>query len=188
LVFFLRAIMINWINGMNWADVSIITLIFLSGMISFFYGFIEELFSFLSWSFSFVITLIFLDEMTGLLTTVISFADLRIGVALLILFFVSLVIFKWIGYLIINSIGPTPLSASERIVGALFGIARGNVIVILLILLAGLTQLPTTAGWQDSLLIHYIKPIVIFLRSELPLNIATEFNFEPPPEFQLPSF
>jgi membrane protein required for colicin V production len=178
----------NWINGMNWADVSIITLIFLSGMISFFYGFIEELFSFLSWSFSFLITLIFLDEMTGLLTSVISFADLRIGVAFIILFFVSFIIFKWISYLIINSIGPTPLSTSERVVGVFFGIGRGNVFVILLIFLAGLTQLPTKTVWQDSLLISYVEPVVIFLRSQLPLNIATEFNFEPPPEFQLPSF
>jgi membrane protein required for colicin V production len=180
--------MINLINGMNWADVSIITLIFLSAMISFFYGFIEELFSLLYWSFSFIISLIFLNEMTELLTTVISFMDLRVGVAFIILFFVSFIIFKWISYLIINSIGPTPLATSERMVGVFFGLIRGLIIVILLILLAGLTQLPTKPWWQGSLLISYVEPIVIYLRSQLPLNIATEFNFEPPPEFQLPSF
>ena len=176
----------NWIN--NWADASIMSLILLSGFISFLNGFIREIFSFLAWLFSFIIALIFVDELTHLLTTLIPFMDLRIGVALLTLFFINFIILEWFSYLILNSIGPTPLSVSERVVGVFFGFTRGGVIVIFLMMLGGLTQLPTSTWWQESVWLQYFQPFVILLRSQLPLNIATQFNFELPPEFQLPSF
>jgi len=176
----------NWIN--TWADASIISLILLSGFLSFLNGFIREMFSFLAWLLSFIIALIFVDELVSLLTTLIPFMDLCISISLLTLFFINFVILEWISYLILNSIGPTPLSISERMVGVFFGFTRGGVIVILLIMLGGLTQLPSSTWWQESSWIQYFKPLVIYLRSQLPLNIATQFNFEPPPEFQLPSF
>jgi membrane protein required for colicin V production len=167
---------------MNWADFSIITLLLLSAVISFFQGFIKELFSFLAWLLSLVIALIFLEALVNLLTTLISFADLRVGVALITLFFVTFILLEWISYLILNSIGRTQVSIPARILAVLFGLARGGIVVTLLIMLAGLTQLPANLWWQDSVLIDKFKPIVIELRRYLPFDIATQFNFEPAPE------
>lgn len=174
---------------MNWADWSLLTLILLSTVISFFNGFVREVFSFLGWLFSFAIALWFLDELANLLKTLIPFADLRLGLSLITLFFVSFILFEWINYLLLNSIGAhTTLSLVERMVGVIFGIARGSVIVTFLIMLGGLTQLPAAAWWQQSLLIENFKPIVFVLRSQLPFEIATQFNFGPAPEQKKPRF
>jgi len=169
---------------MNWVDLSLITLILLSTLISFFYGFVKELFSFLSWFFSFVIAFIFLGELADLLTTFIPYADLRIGIALATLFFISFIILEWISYLILNSIGKTQLSIPDRFLGTLFGMARGCIIVTFVILLTGLTHLPTKVVWQQSVVIFYFKPIVLELRSHWPLDIATQFNFESPSKWR----
>ncbi|RKZ39271.1 MAG: CvpA family protein [Gammaproteobacteria bacterium] len=169
---------------MNWVDLSLIALILLSTVISFFYGFVKELFSFLSWFISFIIAFIFLDELAGLLTTFIPYADLRLGLALTSLFFISFILLEWIGYLILNSIGKTQLSIPDRFLGMVFGMARGSIIITLIILLAGLTHLPTKAIWQQSVVIHYFQPIVLELRSYWPLDIATQFNFEPPSKWK----
>ncbi len=169
---------------MNWIDFSIITLILLSTTISAFNGLVKELLSLLNWLLSFVIAIIFLDELAGLLEGLIPFADLQLTIALLILFFSSFILFEWINYLILNSIGPIHLSMPDRVIGGLLGIARGFVIIILLTLLAGLTKLPTTNWWQESGLIHSFIPVVVELRRHLPIEIATNFNFEPAPEHQ----
>ena len=172
---------------MNWVDFSIITLILLSATIGVFNGFVKEQLSLLSWSLSLLIAIIFLDELAQLFTTLVPFADLRLTIALLILFFSSFILFEWINYLIVNSIGPIQLSIPDRLLGVLFGIARGFVIIIFITLLAGLTKLPTTAGWQGSLLIHrFFVPISVEVRRYLPLEIATSFNFEFAPEHQPP--
>lgn len=169
----------------NWLDFGIITLILLSAIIGFIYGFVKELFSFLAWFISFAIAFLFLDEMAGLLTTLIpKYTDLRLGITFMTLFFASFLICEGIIYLILNSIGRTQLSIPDRILGSIFGIARGSVIVILFILLAGLTHLPTKPIWQKSVLIKELTPIVVELRSHWPLDIAIQFNFEPPPELK----
>ncbi|HIE02740.1 MAG TPA: CvpA family protein [Thiotrichaceae bacterium] len=173
---------------MNWADFSIIFLILLSGVLSFFNGFVRELFSFLGWLFSGIIAFIFLEELAELLMTRISFPDLRLAVALITLFLASFILLEWTNYLILNSIGRTDLSVPDRLLGVLFGISRGGVIVIFLMILAGLTQFPSTSWWQQSFLIQNFKPIVVELRSHWPLEIAIKFNFDPEPEQRLPSF
>jgi membrane protein required for colicin V production len=174
---------------MNWADFSIITLILLSGVISYFYGFVKELFSFLVWLLSFVIAIFFLGELASLLTTWLPFADVRLGVAFAILFFTSFILLEWLNYLILNSIGPTDLSGPDRVLGILFGTARGWVIITLLIMVAGLTHIPATTWWQESFFIQRsFKPMVVGLRGYLPVEIAILFNFEPAPEQRPPSF
>jgi membrane protein required for colicin V production len=173
---------------MNWADFSIILFILFSGILSFFQGFIRELFSFLGWLFSGIIAFIFLDELAKLLITLISFPDLRLTVALIGLFLASFILFEWINYLILNSVGRTDLSVADRLLGVFFGISRGAVIVIYLMILAGLTQFPSSSWWQQSFFIQNIKPIVVELRRHWPLETARQFNFEPEPELKRPSF
>jgi membrane protein required for colicin V production len=177
---------------MNWVDFSIIAFVLLSGVISYFYGFVKELFSFLSWLLSFIIALLFLGGLDGLLTTLIPtltpYDDLRLGAALIALFFLCFLLLELISHLILNSIGPTHLSGPDRVLGVVFGVARGSVIVTWLIMLAGLTHLPAGAAWQESVLIRQFLPIVKELRSQLPSDVATKFDFDAPPELQPPSF
>jgi membrane protein required for colicin V production len=166
---------------MNLTDLSIIILILGSGVLSYFNGIVRELFSFLSWSISLLIALIFLGGLANLLTMLIpTLPDLRIAVALISLFFTSFILLEWLSYLILNSIGRTRLSMPDRILAVLFGIGRGCVVITLLIILAGLTHLPTTKNWwQQSTMIHHFKPVVVEFRRHLPDDIAIKFKFEP---------
>ena len=171
---------------MNWVDFCIITLILLFTAIGVFNGLVKEVLSLLNWLLSLLIAIIFLDELANLLTTFIPFADLRLTIALLILFFSSFVLFEWINYLVLNSIGPIQLSMPDRSIGGFLGIVRSWLVSVLLLLLAGLTKLPATTWWQESLLIHHFTPVVVELRRHLPIEVATNFNFELDPEYQHP--
>ncbi|BAP55592.1 colicin V production protein [Thioploca ingrica] len=167
---------------MNWADVGIIVIILLLGMTSFLQGLVKELLSLLAWLCSFTMALFFLDDLARLLEIIIPFADLRLGVALITLFLLTLILLEWISYLVINSMKSSQLSLPDQFIGMLFGIIKGNLVIILFMMCAGVTQLPMTLWWQKSFFIQTNKPIVILLRSQLPIEIAIQFNFDPAPE------
>lgn len=170
---------------MNWADIGIIVILLFLGMTSFSQGLVKELLSLLAWLCSFTMALVFLDDLARLLEIIIPFADLRLGVALITLFLLTLILLEWISYLVINSMKPNQLSLPDQFIGMLFGIIKGNLVIILFMMCAGVTQLPMTLWWQKSVFIQTNKPIVILLRSQLPIEIAIQFNFDPAPEQSL---
>ena len=77
---------------MNWVDFCIIVFFLLSGVLSYFNGFVKELFSLLVWLLSFLIAIIFFQGLASLLTDLIPLADLRLAVALIALFFTSFIL------------------------------------------------------------------------------------------------
>jgi len=156
---------------MNWIDITIIVLIWLFVVFGYSKGFIMELFSFLNWFLSSVISLLYVGGLANLL---VSF-DLSFGIVLTILFFISFIIIGWLNDLIISSIGPTQLTKLECVIGALFGFAKGSTIIIILIILSGLTKFPASSWWQESLIIDMIKPMFSYLSPD----IVVQFNFKP---------
>jgi membrane protein required for colicin V production len=169
---------------MNWIDLAVFLILLLSGIISFINGFVRELFSLLGWLLSFLITLWFFDDLEKLFTPLFPtpYDDLRLGMSFIVLFFASFILLEIINYLILNSIGRTRLTLSDRILASFFGIIRGGIIVTMIVLLAALTQFPSKIVWQESLSIQKIKPIMQLIRSNLSITIAPKFNFDPPPE------
>jgi membrane protein required for colicin V production len=159
-------------------DFSIFIVIMLSGLLSYFNGFVRELFSVLAWVLSLILALSFFQDLANLLIIVFpGFPDLRLAVALISLFFMTFILLEWLSYLILNSIGRTRISLFDRLLAVFFGMSRGCVIVTLLILLAGLTQLPTTNIWNNSVLIQPFKNVAIIMRRLMPLETAKQFKF-----------
>ena len=160
------------------ADLSIFVILVLSGIFSYFNGFVKELFSFLSWVISLIIALFFLESMANLLIIPLPyFIDLRLGAALIILFFASFFLLEWLNYLILNSIGRTQLSIPDRILAGFFCLARNSVIITFLVILAGLTHLPTADFWKKSYVIQTVKPVMLELKCQMPFEIAQQFKF-----------
>ncbi|MDM8564416.1 CvpA family protein [Candidatus Halobeggiatoa sp. HSG11] len=164
---------------MNWLDNIIIILIWLFVVFGYSKGLVIELFSFLNWFLSSIIALFSVSGLANILTSFISLADLRFGVAFMILFSISFVIIGWLNDLIISSIGPTRLTELECITGAFFGFIKGSTIIIMLIILSGLTKFPASNSCQESVAINFIKPIITIFFNYLPPDIVIQFNFNP---------
>lgn len=168
----------------NWLDVSIVFLILLLGYLSSFQSFVKALLSLISWSLSFIIAIFFLNDLANILTPLIPFQDLSIGVAIMMLFFISFILLKSLSYLLLSTSNENQVSILERLLSVFIGFSKAIVIVVFLIMLGGLTQLPTKPWWQNSFLMTNLKPVVTSLRSYLPIDVATQFNFDLPPEFE----
>lgn len=167
---------------MAWVDVSIFALILFSSTLGFSHGFVKGVLSLIAWLFSLGVALSFVDELTHFLMILVPFSDLRVGISLTLLFITAFTITTWINYLIINSLGTHPLSGVERVLGMFFGLLRGGMMIILLILLSGLTHLPSQAEWwKESIFIQIFKPIVWILHHQFPDEVAKQFNFDSAP-------
>jgi len=74
--------------------------------------------------------------------------------------------------LIARLVAVTGLGGVDRSLGLLFGIVRGVVFVLLLVALAGLTELPKQSFWRDALLRPYVERGVHELKPLLPPALA----------------
>jgi uncharacterized membrane protein required for colicin V production len=61
---------------------------------------------------------------------------------------------------------------TDRLAGLLFGIARGAIIIVILVMLAGLTPLPESPWWVESQLIPHFQALAVWLNTHMPDSIA----------------
>lgn len=162
---------------MNWADYSILVILAISVLISIWRGFTREALSLAGWIIATWVAMTFSKQLVGLLEPHIEAASLRLLVAFAILFLATLLVAGVINYLMVQLIKKTGLSGTDRVLGIVFGVARGVVVVVLLVLVAGMTPLPGDSWWKASQFIHYFQDAALFMRQYLPSDIAANINY-----------
>jgi membrane protein required for colicin V production len=70
----------------------------------------------------------------------------------------------------------TGLSGTDKSLGVVFGAARGIIIVIMLVLLAGLTPMPSESWWKESTMVEYFASMASWIKDILPDDVASRFS------------
>jgi membrane protein required for colicin V production len=149
---------------MIWVDIVIPSIIAISALFSLMRGFVREALSLLGWLAAFWIALTFAKDFADLLLTGISAPSVRVVVSFTILFVVTLVITAIINRLAGSLVTKTGLTGTDRMIGMIFGVARGVVVVCVMVLLAGMTTIPQDPWWQESVLIDVFHKLALWLR------------------------
>ena len=144
---------------MNWADWAIVGILVLSALISIKRGFVKEALSLATWVAAVIVAMIFGERLAVLLIDHIATPSVRELVAFAVLFIATLLVGAMVSYLIGALVRITGLSGTDRLLGMLFGLARGFVIVMaLLIFLPGIIPVNQDIWWQESSLIpHFLE-------------------------------
>lgn len=145
---------------MNWLDYAILAVVGLSILISLVRGFVRETLSLLVWIAAFWVGLRFADPLSVYLVDYIASPSLRIGAAFAALFVGTLLLGAILNFVAGQLVGRTGLTGTDRFIGVFFGLARGVLVVAILVLAAGLTALPRESWWQESVLVDQIQPWV----------------------------
>ncbi len=162
---------------MIWIDYVILGILGLSALISVLRGFIKEALSLAGWIIAIGLGVAFSEEFAALLTDKISVPSARMAIAFSAIFFVTLLATGLAIYLVGLLVKKTGLTGTDRMLGVIFGIARGILIVGILVLLAGLTPLPDDPWWQESLFVPHFERLAIEIRGLLPPEAAEYFEF-----------
>jgi membrane protein required for colicin V production len=161
---------------MSWIDAVIIGIIALSALISLFRGFVREALSLAAWILAFWVAIVFCHPASDFLVNYIKSPTLRLIAAFGGLFLITLIFGTIINFLIGKLVDKTGLSGTDRMLGVIFGTARGVLLVAALLLVAHLTPMPDEDFWEQSFLIPQFTPIEDWLRGFLPESMEKDFE------------
>lgn len=140
--------------GFNWADWTIVAIVGISGLMSLARGFVREALSLLVWVVAFVVAFYFSEQASVLLVEEIPSPSLRYLAAFALLFVSVLLLGAVVNFMIVQLVKATGLSGTDRLLGMLFGVSRGVLIALAILVFAPkLLPLDQENWWKQSLLI-----------------------------------
>lgn len=160
-----------------WIDVVILALIALSAILSLFRGFVKEALALASWLVALWVAMTFYEDLAAWLGQWITLPSGQKIVAFAALFICVLLLGALVNYLASRLVSRTGLTGTDKLLGIIFGVARGGVIVAILVLLAGLTPLPQDPWWQDSQFLGYFEEFAMWMRDYIPKDIADRISY-----------
>lgn len=164
---------------MNIFDWIIVVIIFISGLISVWRGFVKEAISLATWIVAFWVALVFAPKLAAILPGGLESPMLRWGISAIGLFMSTLLAGGLVNFLVSSLVERTGLSGTDRSLGVVFGILRGVVIVALLVLIAGDTAFREEGWWRESRLVPRFEPFGQWIREAYPAGLAGSVLDEP---------
>jgi membrane protein required for colicin V production len=132
------------LNALDWV---IIVVVALSVLLSLWRGFAREALSLAGWVAAFLIANMFVDQMASVLAGTIDNITGRYVAAYAILFVLSLMVFSLISMLVSRVIKATGLSLLDRLLGTVFGFARGIILVLVCVFIVRQLVPPADLQW-----------------------------------------
>ncbi len=155
----------------NWLDWLIVSVIGLSTMLSLWRGFVKEALSLAAWILAFFVATTFAGQVALLLIDSIDSDGLRYAVSYGILFVASLMLGSVVSNLVRQLVKMTGLSGLDRLLGTVFGFARGLIIVVVLVYLAQ-AVVPEEELEQESVLLPRVMLVVEWARQNFSTLLA----------------
>ena len=138
----------------NQVDIVILIITVLSSAFGLWRGLIKEVLSLLTWVAALLVSRVYSEPLAGLMTGMIDNDGIRYVSAFAILFVIVMMLGTFLNFLISKLLNVTGLKFADRLLGAVFGVARGVIIVLVILFVASMFASETEL-WQQSQLIPY---------------------------------
>jgi len=155
----------------NWTDYIIIAVVGLSVLIGLWRGLISEVLALGIWIVAFWVAWTFGPSVSTYFEHKIDLPSARIAVGYGICFVTVLIAGMVVRFLIRRLIEGTGLSGTDRLLGMLFGFARGVLLVTLMVFLLGFTAFTRDPWYQQSVLMPQFKGVSAWLGEQVPQNV-----------------
>lgn len=136
---------------MHPADGIILAIIAVSMLVGIFRGLVREAFSLAGWCAALVVARVFHGPFEGVLAGYIATPSVRMVVSYAGLFVATLLLSTLLGYMVMSLMEMAGVRAVDRLLGAVFGVVRGLILVLVLLV----TVAPFTTRdpwWHDATL------------------------------------
>ena len=139
---------------MNWFDTAIITITGLSCAFGLYRGLIKEVLSLVSWIAALLIAKGYSESVSGVLTNLIDSNGVRYAAAFAMIFIVVMMLGTFLNFLMSKILTVTGLKFADRLLGGIFGIARGALIVLVALFFSRIFM-SNGEEWQQSTIIPH---------------------------------
>jgi membrane protein required for colicin V production len=163
---------------LGWVDIALLAVFLLSALVGLWRGFIFEIVSLLGW----VVAFILANTLGPLLADNVPIGEshnpqLGLWIAYVVVFVLVLLLCTLFARMLRALVAATPLSFVDHLLGGLFGMVRGAVVLVAVGMLVTLSPYANSATWKNShgslwlgLALEGLKPI---LPQQLNVHIAT---------------
>lgn len=157
---------------MNWADYTIIAVLGLSVLMGLWRGFIGEVLALAVWACAFWVAWLFGPPLAVQFSASISTPSVRVLLAYALCFVAVLIAGAIVTFLMRKLVEGSGLSGSDRLLGMVFGLARGLALVVLVVLLMGFTPFQRDPWWSESRLLPSFENGARWLSARLPAEVS----------------
>ncbi|NKB31842.1 MAG: CvpA family protein [Pseudomonadales bacterium] len=139
---------------MNGVDTAILIVTTLSCAFGLWRGLVKEVLSLLTWIAALLVARVYSAALSEILVNVIENSSVRYVAAFAMIFVVVMMLGTLLNHLFSKLLTITGLKLADRLLGGVFGVARGVIIVLVILFISGVF-LSETEQWQQSTLIPY---------------------------------
>jgi membrane protein required for colicin V production len=159
-------------------DYAVLTIIGLSLLLSVIRGLVREVLALLAWVIAFVAANLFAGELGALLPPEVPGEELRLLGGFAAVFLVVLLVMSVLAILASRLVRNAGFGPEDRVLGGVFGLARGVLVVMVLVLLAGLTSLPREPVWREAVLSSPLEALAQQVKGWLPGSLSQRIRYD----------
>ncbi|MEI7612002.1 MAG: CvpA family protein [Betaproteobacteria bacterium] len=162
---------------MTYFDYVVITIVVASVVLGVWRGVVGEIIALAAWVLAFLAAKWWGAEVARLLYTGIVDPVLRIVAAWVTVFVVVLVLMALVRLAVNGMLKALGLSLTDRLLGIIFGAARGLIIVLALVAVGGMTSVPKEKWWGDAYFSAPLETAVLAGKPWLPPEVSKRIRF-----------
>ena len=152
------------LSAVDWILLAVLGLSFLLGL---WRGIVQEVLSLAGWVAAFYVSQMYAPLAAAWLPMEGSSQMLRYAAGFVVVFVAVLVATVLVSFVVKKLISAVGLGPLDRLLGSLFGLMRGVVILLAVTVLVGMTPMRETEGWREAQgarwlqqLLHVLKPVL----------------------------
>ena len=162
---------------MTWVDYVVFAVMAVSVAWGLWRGLVREVISLAGWVIAFLAANLLAGPVGERLPESLARAELRVLAAFVGIFIVTLMVTTLAAILLSRLLKAVGLGSVDRLLGALFGVARGLIVVLALALVAGLSRLPSDDAWTGAVCAPVLTHAALQAKPWLPPALAERLRY-----------
>ena len=158
-------------------DLAVIAIVGLSVLLSVIRGLVREVLALAAWVVAFLAANVLAGTVAPWLPDSMEGEALRLLGGFVCVFVATLIAMSVLAILASKLVKSAGLGLEDRLLGSAFGLARGLLVVMILVLLAGLTSLPRQAVWRNAVLSDPLEGLAGSIKAWLPAELAQRITY-----------
>ena len=155
-------------DAVDWVNAAFAAVLVGSLLIGVWRGLVFEVLSLLTWAVAWVVAHAFADEVAGAAFWPAMAPVLRHTLAWLLVFVLALMAGRLVVWAVRQVLHMSPLAGLDRLLGGLFGLVRGVLVVLIVVMLVGESPLAQRAPWRQALAVQWSQQVLVWVLPWMP--------------------
>lgn len=166
---------------MTYFDYAVMVILLVSLGMGIYRGLVSEVLAVLGWVAAFFLARAYAMWVGDhLLQRWLPQAELRYALGIVLVVLVTLILVNFARRLVTALMQSLGLGALDRLLGAVFGLMRGLLIVLIAVIVGGLTDWPQEPWWREAVLAPPLEATALKVKHWLPNDLVKKIQFDAP--------